>query len=67
MHEIKSSVKYSPNNYLSNKKKPFIKIDPVVPEIIACKLLKDPQTTTCVKTVFRPSYQGLIPLFMVCM
>ncbi len=43
MHEIKSSIKYSLEKYLSNIKKTFIKIDPVVTEIIASKDLIDPQ------------------------
>ncbi len=45
MCNIKSSIKYSSDNYLSNKTT-FIQIDPVVAEIIASKDLSDSQTPT---------------------
>ncbi len=45
IHNIKSSMKYSLENYLSNKKT-FIKMDPLVAEIIASTGLKDPLTST---------------------
>lgn len=45
MHDIKSSIKYYIEKYLSNKRT-FIKIDLIVAKIIASIGLRDPQTST---------------------
>ncbi len=44
MHEIKHTLKYSLENYLSNNKM-FVKINPVVSEITASKSLKETPTS----------------------